>query len=260
MPPFVVQIRRESTLIQFFSLIDGGHPPVPADKSALGTLPTDGFRYCEPVRTASSFGWYVFLPFSLWLTFSGYEMRFSLDEGDTWYPLDDAVQYPGFRNSFDESAPERIRGYAPPFLARTADRDILQVWTGNVARTREGIHSYVRGPVNLRRSDSYEVMEGVIQTDWWFGPLFTNIRLLKTDVPIFLNKDAPFIQVQPVSAELTRDKALTEAPVSRGLDSFGEAEWQAYADTVVRRMETRQRLGDYAVEARRKGKSADPQT
>ncbi len=242
-------------MIQFHSLIGGGHAPRAADKSGLGTLPTDGFRYCEPVRTATSYGWHVFLPFSLWLTFSGHDIQFSLDAGDTWYPLDDAIQYPNFRHEFDAAAPERIKGYSPPFLARTADRDILQVWTGAVAKTREGIHSYVRGPVNLRRTDTYEVLEGVIQTDWWFGPLFTNIRLLKTDVPIFINKDAPFIQVQPVSAEITRDKTLADAPVSHGLDSLTDADWDAYADTVVRRMETRQRLGDYAVEARRKGKS-----
>lgn len=241
-------------MIQFHSLIDGGHAPRPADKSALGTLPTDGFRYCEPVRTASSFGWYVFLPFSLWLTFTGYDIRFSLDAGETWYPLDDAVQYPGFSARFDAAAPERIKGYAPPFLARTADREILQVWTGALARTRTDIHSYVRGPVNMRRTDAYEVMEGVIQTDWWFGPLFTNIRLLKTDVPIFINKDAPFIQIQPIAAELTRDKTLGEAPVANGLDSLGPDAWEAYADTVVRRMQTRQRLGDYAVETRRKAK------
>ncbi|MBV0910813.1 DUF6065 family protein [Anianabacter salinae] len=192
------------------------------------------------------------------MTFSGYDIRFSLDEGDTWHPLDDAIQYPGFRTRFDESAPERIRGYSPPFLARTADRDILQVWTGALARTRPGLHSYVRGPVNLRRTDAYEVLEGVIQTDWWFGPLFTNIRLLKTDVPIFLNKDAPFIQVQPLPVELMKDKALGDAPVAHGLDALTEQDWTAYADTVVRRMQTRQRLGDYAVEARRKGKSGDP--
>ena len=54
-------------LITFYQLIQGGFPPRLASQSANGTLPTDGFRYCEPLRAASSFGWYVYLPVDLWL-------------------------------------------------------------------------------------------------------------------------------------------------------------------------------------------------
>ncbi len=44
----------------------------------------------------------------------------------------------------------------------------------------------------------YESYEGVIETDAWFGPLFTNLRLVKTDVPIHFGTEVPLMQVQPL--------------------------------------------------------------
>ena len=40
--------------------------------------------------------------------------------------------------------------------------------------------------------------------------------------------------------------------VSEGLEGLSAENWDAYAGTVVRRMQTRKRLGDYAVERRKK--------
>ena len=43
--------------IQFHRIIPSARPPQRADKSAMGTLPTRAFRFCEPVVTASGFGY-----------------------------------------------------------------------------------------------------------------------------------------------------------------------------------------------------------
>ena len=56
----------------------------------------------------------------------------------------------------------------------------------------------VRAPVNIPRNGNYETFEGIIETDRWFGPLITNIRLTKTDVPIDFRADFPLLQVQPI--------------------------------------------------------------
>jgi hypothetical protein len=40
--------------------------------------------------------------------------------------------------------------------------------------------------------------------------------------------------------------------VSEGLEGLSAENWDAYAGTVVRHMQTRKRLGDYAVERRKK--------
>ncbi len=239
-------------MITFYKLIEDGYAPMRADKSAYGTLPTNGFRYCEPVRMASSFGWYVFLPLELWLEFDGSEIQWSLDKGENWYMLADSIQYPYFSAAFDDASPDRCKGYSPPFLTRTNDPDIVQIWTGHVAETAPDIASYVRSSVNYRYSRDFEVLEGVIETENWFGPLFANVRLLKTGSPIIFRNDKPFIQVQPFSLAIYQDLEKDQEPKSSvGLDAVPSEKWEKYANTVVRRMETRERLGDYAVEVRK---------
>ena len=104
---------------------------------------------------------------------------------DEWLPLTrDAVQYPGFREHFDRHAPAEARGFSPPFLSPSIQPGQLQIWTGCVAKTAPGWSLLVRGVANLSKSPSYQMLEGIIETDTWFGPLFDNVRLLKTDVPI----------------------------------------------------------------------------
>jgi len=242
-------------MIRFFKVVETGIAPTKADKAALGTLPTNGFRYCEPVRTASGFGWYVFLPMELMITWDGSEYHFSVDGAENWYLLSDAIQYPDFAPAFDAHAPEGIEGYSPPFVSRTNDPDILQIWTGHFAQTDPGIGVYVKGPTNLRQSLGYDVLEGVIQTEWWFGPTFANVRILARDKPVIFRTERPFIQLQPFSLEFfERFDATPEPEVARGLDALSPEDWSRSQDTVVRRMKTRQRLGDYAVEARQKRK------
>jgi hypothetical protein len=239
-------------MITFFRVIDTGIGPQKADKSANGTIPTNGYRFCEPVRTANSFGWYVFLPLEFWLLFDGSEIQWSLDQGDNWYVLADAIQYPDFAARFDAAAPEEVRGYSPPFLSRTNDLDIVQVWTGNFARTQQGIGSYVRGPVNLPNGMDHVVLEGVVQTEWWFGPLFANVRILKRGSPVIFRTDRPFLQVQPFSNALMREFEAAEIAERDGLEGMTAAEWRDYRATIVRRMQTRTRLGQYAAEARKR--------
>lgn len=242
-------------MITFFNAVATGLGPQKADKAALGTIPTNGFRYCEPVRTANGFGWYLFLPLEFWVEWDGDEYHWTIDGGENWYLLADAIQYPNFSSSFDDHAPEGVKGYSPPFLSRTNDADILQVWTGQFAKTEAGIASYVKGPTNFSNGQAYTVMEGVIQTEWWFGPMFTNIRIHKQGKPIVFRADRPFVQLLPVPTQLLKDFEATKPVVHSGLGSLGDGEWKAYQETVVHRMKTRTRMGDYAVEARQRQKA-----
>lgn len=240
-------------MIEFFRVIETGITPTKASTSANGSLPTNGFRYCEPVRTASSFGWYIFLPLEFWLIWDGAEFQWSLDRAENWYVLGDAIQYPNFSSAFDEAAIDEVKGYSPPFLKRTNEVDTLQIWTGLFAKSEPGIASYIRSPVNLHQSD-FIILEGVVQTEWWFGPLFANVKILKKDRPIIFRTSVPFIQVQPFSNDVFETFKKSEMIVHNGLEKMGPHEWEAYQSTIVRRMETRVRLGDYAVEARKKRK------
>jgi len=61
----------DGPLLTFYRFIEEARLPQRADRSAGGSIPTRGFRYCEPVTTASAFGWYVFPPMSFSLMWDG---------------------------------------------------------------------------------------------------------------------------------------------------------------------------------------------
>ena len=137
----------------------------------------------------------------------------------TWLPLQSA-QFPNFRDQFDAVAPEEIREYAPPFLGALQEPGLIQCWTGLVARTAPGWSLMVRAPANIPRSGAYELFEGIIETDRWFGPLITNMRLTKTDVPIDFRADFPLLQVQPIPRQAYQDATLNNYELVPG---FGAA-------------------------------------
>jgi hypothetical protein len=219
----------DTPLAQFFQLVPDGLPPRRADKSVGGVIPARALRYCEAITSASAFGWYVFLPMNFKVVWDGHDMLWTYPGVDEWLPLTrDAVQYPGFRERFDRHAPADVRGFSPPFLS----------------------------PSNLSKSPSYQMLEGIIETDTWFGPLFDNVRLLKTDVPIEFRADVPFLQVQPVRKEFYADKFLQNFSV-KSLDELSPENWEAFHRTVVVPNTTPERKhGQYAVAVRKQAAHA----
>ena len=228
----VSQTAEAPPTVCFFRLIADAPMPVRADRSVGGTVPTRAFRYCEPLRTASAFGWYVFPPIDFSLTFDGVDTRWSLDGGDTWQNLD-SIQYPGFSDLFNEHCPAVARDCAPPLLAVGAEPGIIAVWSGLIARTAPGWSLLVRPPANLPRSNRYDSYEGIIETDRWTGPLFTNIRLTKTDVPIEFKRETPYLQVQALPREIYSDETVGNFDVVGDIAEFPASEWSGYVETVV---------------------------
>ncbi len=64
----------------------------------------------------------------------------------------------------------------------------------------------MRPPANLPRSLAFDSYEGIVESDRWFGPLFTNLRLIKTDVPIHFSTETPLLQVQPLHRSTYADE------------------------------------------------------
>ena len=52
----------------------------------------------------------------------------------------------------------------------------------------------------------------MVETDRWFGPLFVNLRLIRTHAPIEFDANFPLLQVQPVHRSLY-GKALDQFEV-----------------------------------------------
>lgn len=244
-------------LVRFFQLVPSAQPPRRADKAVGGVIPARALRYCQAITSASAFGWYVFLPIDFKVVWDGHDWLWTYDGVDEWLPLSrDGVQYPGFRDTFDRSAPAEIRGFSPPFLTPSIQAGQLQVWTGCIAKTAPGWSILVRGVANLGHSLSYQMLEGIIETDKWFGPLFDNIRILKTDVPIEFRSDTPFLQVQPVRQDVYADRFLQNFDVN-GLDELSADDWQAFHRTVVTpNIAPDRKPGQYAVASRKRAAHA----
>jgi Family of unknown function (DUF6065) len=241
----------ESSVL-FYQLLPGARQPQRADRSAGGTLPVRAFRYCEPACAAAGFGWYLFSPMDFTIVWDGSQLLWKYSEVSGWQTLGSA-QFPGFANQFDQAAPVECRGYSPPFISATSVPGTLQLWSGVIARTRPEWSLLVRGPVNLPLSRDYEVFEGIVETDRWFGPLFSNIRIIHTNIEVKFRAEYPLFQVQPIQRHGYGDAFLNSFGRVTGVDALTPEDWQSYRETVVaRNIASPRKLGAYAVEARKR--------
>jgi hypothetical protein len=244
-------------IVEFFQLVPTKRPPRRADRAVGGAIPVRALRYCEAMTSASAFGWYVFIPIAFQVVWDGHDILWTYEGCDQWLPLTrETAQYPNFSKRFDEIAPPEARGFAPPFLTASFLPGGLQVWTGCLARTAPGWSLLVRGTANYPKSLSYQTFEGIIETDTWFGPLFDNIRILKTDTPIEFRSDIPFLQVQPVRKEIYADRFLQNYAV-RDANELSPADWEAFHRTVVApNTMPDKKHGRYAVSVRKSAHAA----
>lgn len=247
------------SIVTFYRAIAEARPPMRADPAALGTLPTRGFQYCEALRSASSFGWYVFAPIDFTLQWDGADVIWTYAGADGWYPLHASAQFPGFAAQFDRMAPKRLRGYAPPFLAVGAEPGLIQVWSGLFVESAENWSMLVRPPANLPRSLGYESYEGIVETDRWFGPLFTNLRLVKTDVPIHIGTEIPLLQVQPLHRSVYTEGRAAACRIVDEPARFTPHVWKRYEDTIVKpNRDPARPIAAYAAAARKRRKGVCP--
>lgn len=218
--------------------------PMRADKAALGTLPTMAYRHCEPVRTASAFGWYIFPPEDIYFKWNGSDILFldNYQESDEmngqWKPLEQ-IQLPNFSDYWDTHAPSHMQGMAPPFMTPFAVSGFLQIWSGLLCSTQPGWSLLVRPVVNIRSSHNFNCFEGLVESDQYKPfPLFINMQLLATDVVIKISKTTPLFQIQPLKRETYGDKAHRHE-IREGLElahdgkpSMSDANWAGFRKTI----------------------------
>jgi len=229
-----------------------------ADPSVLGTLPARGFQYCEALRAASSFGWYVFPPIDFTLQWDGSEVIWTYRGAKAWFPLSTA-QFPNYQEKFNRIAPSRLRGFSPPFLSVGLEPGIIQLWSGLMIESAENWSVLVRPPANLPRNLGYDQYEGIVESDRWFGPLFTNIRLIKTDAPIHFSTEIPLIQVQPLHRGVYADEVSNAFGLLKHPTEFPAEAWSRYEETIVKpNLDPARPVAAYATSVRRRRKSGCP--
>lgn len=201
--------------VTFFKVYPAAIAPMRADKAALGTLPTMAYRHCEPVRTASAFGWYIFPAEDIYLKWNGADTLILAE--DEWLPLA-PMQLPGFQDYWNAHAPEALKDLNPPYVSPLPAKGFVQVWSGLLCATQPGWSVLVRPPANIQTSHMYQCFEGIVESDQFQPfPLFINLQLLATDVVIKLSKEFPLFQVQPLQ-RVTYSDAAHQFEVREGLE------------------------------------------
>jgi hypothetical protein len=157
----------------------------------------------------------------------------------------------------------------------------VQIWSGYLARTVPGWALLSRGVANLAQKQPYvhdevvldrglsddgpaevddgdatppyENYEGIVETDTWFGPLFTNVRLMRINSPVDFHVDRPLFQVQPIRRESYRDPGFEVLAA----DDLTLEDWGRYEAVARRNTNHMRRPGAYAAETRRRLRQED---
>jgi hypothetical protein len=226
--------------------------PMPADKAALGFMPTPAFQYCEAMRVASSHGWYVFPPVDICLQWNGADVFYQ--SGESWLPLS-YVELPGFAEYWDSNCPADYGSLAPPYLRALPSIGVVQVWSGWLMDATDGWSALVRPLVNVHRSTLFYCFEAAVEIDRFRPcPLFVNLQLRATNVAIALAREDPLFQVQAVRRECYDQSHLVREGF--GTDGMSAEDWAGFRQTVrANRPDEAHRLGDYAVGVRRRSKA-----
>jgi hypothetical protein len=242
-------------LVEFCRLLPDAKPPRRADRSAVGYIPSRALRYCEALTSATGYGYWIFPPIDLRLIWDGEQIFWSYGEDERWLPLSGtssgAVQYPGYAAVFDSDAPEFLQGYSPPLVSAFPEAGNVQIWTGLLAKTRPGWSLSIRPPVNIPLIPGLATWEGIVETDIWFGPLFSNFRITKTDTPIYIRADTPFLQIQPLPQIAYSDDTLSDFSCTQPRQ-LTESDWERLGEVLLPTPDHEGRQGSYAVRIRKR--------
>ena len=251
--------RPAKPIVEFYRLIDEARSPQRADRSAIGTLPMRAARYCDAITSASGFGWFAFPPLDLHLLWDGSDIYWQCPGSEDWLVLMPSAQFPGMVRRFDDAAPQYLRGCSPPFLTALPEPGVLQIWTGLMARTAPDWSLLIRAPANLPAPGGIALYEGIVETDRWFGPVFTNLRFTRSHKPVRLRADFPLAQLQPLPRVAYDHATLDAMTICPDLASMRAVDWEAYYSSVVVPNDDPDRpYGAYTVAARKRRRSSCP--
>ncbi|MGW7201294.1 DUF6065 family protein [Streptomyces chryseus] len=204
---------------QFFGCFDGVVEPSPADSILAGTAPFRGTVHCQPFREANGYGWYSYSPVECFLKWDGSGFYWLPVGQSSWMKMPDSGVTPrilyklGGRDLSDDLL------LSIPVFAPAPEPGILQVWTGLVAVTPPEWSLLVRGVPNMPGNLVHEVLDGIIETGWWHGPLVGNLRFRKTDQVVHLRPAVPLFGIQPIPCVAYQDGVLKEESSFRSAES-----------------------------------------
>jgi hypothetical protein len=128
-----------------------------------------------------------------------------------------------------------------------------------MARTAPEWSLLIRAPANLPTPGGYTMYEGIIESDRWFGPLFTNLRFTRSHAPVRLRSDFPLAQVQPLPRLAFAESTLGATATTAEITSLTAEDWADYKATIADPNQDPDRsFGKYAVAARKRSRAGCP--
>jgi hypothetical protein len=233
-------------MFTFRSCIPEAVAPEAASPTLFGSASFRAATHCEPFRSATSYGWYLRPPTSFHLRWSGSSFSWLPTGGRNWIPV----------SNVPAKSLGSLRGVASadfpmlelPILSALPEPGIIQVWTGLAACTPPGWGLLVTGVANLPGHPAYEVLEGIIETDWFHGPVLTNLRFRRTDEIVHIEHRHPLLMARPIRHECYAAETLkamsfvdfvsaaeTDAMVSESMSVRRPSQPGGYRREVLRR-------------------------
>ncbi|MEQ1962120.1 DUF6065 family protein [Xenorhabdus khoisanae] len=200
--------------INFFKAWPESPDPIKANIAITGEIPSRAHQFCEPFLVANSMGFLIYPPMNFDLMWDGYKIYFQPEGMDEWIIID-KLYLPDSVDIWQKVMPESHSKYLPAFIEAFPEKGVIQVWTGYFVSTSCGESLWIRAPINRPSNINYRVMEGIIESDWWAGPLFTNFEMMRSDVPISFKKTEPILQVFTIPKEYHRNFKRNNFSVSQ---------------------------------------------
>jgi Family of unknown function (DUF6065) len=180
-----------------------------AEKTLRGTANQAGVRWCVPYSTANRFGWWLWSPVDIDITWKGgKEFDHFLH---TPYTSTEAVLVRSLVKNGDPDKWCPDDGGRTKFTFGAVDEGVVQIWTGFILQTPPGWCLHIRSPVNCD-PQPYYVQEGILETDWMYYDIWINLRFTRENVYVHLRREQwpPLAQLIPVRRESTQEWELQE--------------------------------------------------
>jgi hypothetical protein len=250
--------------VEFFMLDPTAPAPVPASETANGSLPFRANQFCPPVTDASGFGWYLFPPTDFALRWDGQETEVARLEasepigwrslaGGTEVPLDGGLEQLGeLADLRRDEIKETFRDHADLLITADADpraMNQVELVIGPIVRTSPGWSTLVRSAPNLPHP-GYEVMDGVIETDWYRSTLLVIVRLVEPGRVVRFYRHLPMAAMQVVPKVAYRQSTTRAARVVRGAGAIPDDVWDEFIEIAGARSR-HERPGNYKLAQRR---------
>jgi hypothetical protein len=235
--------------VELFSFYGDAPRPEKASPHLRGSMPVRAVQVCPPITAASGFGWYLFPPVDFAVRWDGQASEWALLEDNepvAWRSLAGGVEHsvPISAEAL-ATAPERFAadtdifdafGGALPFIdADPRAGHLLEIITGVIARTSPGWCLLARGVANWPHSGDFQVLEGVLDTEWFRSWVPTMVRLTTPHRIVRFYRSQPITMLQPIPRAVLEAAGRATAEVAWGLDEFPDDIWGEFVDQRRRR-------------------------